>query len=163
MRARLVHALTIALLTGASAVLAQVPFGGFAHDSTQPVEVAADRLSVDQAAGSATFAGNVVVGQGALRLAADSITVFYGTDGASGDVTRMEATGNVTLTTGDEAAEAQNAVYDVAAGTVSMTGDVLLTQGGNALSGQALSIDLNNGTAAMEGRVQTILRPSTSP
>ncbi|MEM7613667.1 MAG: lipopolysaccharide transport periplasmic protein LptA [Pseudomonadota bacterium] len=147
-------------LAGAQAV---VPFGGFSHDNSQPVEIASDSLAVNQSDGTASFQGNVVVGQGSLRLAADSITVFYGGDGgATGQVTKMEAAGNVTLTNGAEAAEAEAASYDVATGKVAMTGDVLLTQGDNALSGQALAIDLNAGTAQMQGRVQTILQPAAA-
>lgn len=149
------------MLWAAVPALAQsaTPFGGLKHDSSQQVEVSADSLRVDQASGSATFSGNVVVGQGTLRLAADTITVFYG-GGEGGDtVSRLEASGNVTLTNGAEAAEAQTAVYDVGTGMVSMTGDVLLTQDGNALSGQELAIDLNAGTAEMKGRVSSILRP----
>ena len=137
-----------------------MPFGGLKHDSSQQVEVSADTLRVDQASGTATFAGNVVVGQGTLRLAADSITVFYAGEDGGGSVSRLEAAGNVTLTNGAEAAEAQTAIYDVATGMVSMTGDVLLTQDGNALAGQELAIDLNAGTAEMKGRVSTILRPT---
>ena len=70
---------------------------------------------------------------------------------------------NVTLANGSEAAEAQHAVYEVAAGTVEMEGDVLLTQGQNALSGERLNIDLNAGTARLEGQVQTIFVPGSRP
>lgn len=149
------------LLWAAAPALAQsaTPFGGLKHDSSQQVEVSADSLRVDQASGSATFSGNVVVGQGTLRLAADTITVFYGGGDGRDTVSRLEASGNVTLTNGAEAAEARTAVYDVGTGMVSMTGDVLLTQDGNALSGQELAIDLNEGTAEMKGRVSSILRP----
>ena len=73
----------------------------------------------------------------------------------------MVANGNVTLSNGTEAAEAEQAVYEVAAGTVDMQGDVLLTQGRNALSSQKLHIDLDAGTAQLEGRVQTIFTPGT--
>ena len=154
---------TLILLAPAIALAqAALPFGGFSHDASQPVEIAADSLSVNQAEGNAVFKGNVVVGQGTLRLAADRITVFYGVGGQStGEVTRMEAEGNVTLTNGAEAAEAARASYDVASGVVAMAGDVLLTQGSNALSGQDLRIDLATGTAEMQGRVQSILRPQS--
>ena len=82
------------------------------HDATQPVEITADRLDLDQAAGSAVFTGTVKVGQGTLRLAADRVEVFYADSAASGTgrVQRMVANGNVTLTNGTEAAEAEHAV-----------------------------------------------------
>lgn len=78
-----------------------------------------------------------------------------------GGIDHMIATGNVTLTTGAEAAEAEKASYVVATGIVEMEGDVLLTQGPNALSGEKLYIDLNAGTGRMAGRVKTIFTPQS--
>lgn len=141
---------------------AQVPFGDVQHDAALPVEITADALALDQAAGTAVFTGGVKVGQGGLRLSADRIEVFYAGDGdASGEVSRMEATGNVTLSNGAEAAEARTAVYDVASGVIEMEGDVLLTQNANALSSEKMLIDLTTGTGTLQGRVQTIFVPGT--
>ena len=153
------------MLPGLAFAQAEVPFGGLEHDASLPVEITSDRLDLDQAAGTAVFTGQVKVGQGTLRLAADRVEVFY--DAASteptGKVERMVATGNVTLANGTEAAEADHAVYEVASGTIAMDGNVLLTQGQNALSSQKLDIDLNKGTGRLEGRVQTIFVPGTQP
>jgi lipopolysaccharide export system protein LptA len=71
----------------------------------------------------------------------------------------MQASGNVTLSNGSEAAESERATYEVAGGVIEMEGDVLLTQGENALSSQSLRIDLNDGTGLLQGRVQTIFQP----
>ncbi len=139
-----------------------IPFGtGVEHDPGQPVEISSDSLSVDQAAGTAHFRGAVVVGQGELRLAADEVEVLYaeGETPGGGAVERIRATGAVTVTNGAEAAEAEEAVYRVATGTIEMTGDVVLTQGRNAISGDRLTIDLEGNVANMEGRVQTIVVP----
>ena len=38
-----------ALLSGSAAVAADGPFGGFRHDETQPIEIAADSLEVQEA------------------------------------------------------------------------------------------------------------------
>jgi lipopolysaccharide export system protein LptA len=165
MRAPTLAALT--LLGGAAAALAQggarVPFGAEEHDTSLPVEITSDALALDQAAGTAVFTGTVKVGQGALRLAADRLEVFYVEDEAGeGGIERMLASGNVTLTNGSEAAEAAEASYVVATGVVEMDGEVLLTQGPNALSGERLRIDLVAGTGLMEGRVQTIFTPGSA-
>jgi lipopolysaccharide export system protein LptA len=167
------------LILAATAVAAQqgatVPFGDVEHDPSQPVEITSDALALDQTAGTAIFTGAVKVGQGALRLAADRVEVFYAAAppkdvggaapaaGAAGQIERLVATGAVTLSNGAEAAEAARASYVVASGVVEMEGDVLLTQGANALSGQKLRIDLNAGTAVVEGRVQTIFTPNQAP
>lgn len=162
MRAVGLAAVIVAALAPA-AVGQQVPFGA-SHDASQPVEITSDRLDLDQSAGTAVFTGGVKVGQGALRLAADRLEVSYDEGGgAAGTVRRMVATGNVTLSNGEEAAEADRATYDVASGRVEMEGNVLLTQGANALSSQRLSIDLDAGTGQLEGRVQTIFVPGSRP
>jgi lipopolysaccharide export system protein LptA len=157
-----------ALLLAPGLVLAQgaeVPFGGLSHDASLPVEITADTLELDQAAGTALFTGTVKVGQGTLRMAADRMEVFYAGEPGSGTgaIERMQADGNVTLSNGTEAAESARATYEVATGIIEMEGDVLLTQGANALSSERLRIDLNAGKGALEGRVRTIFVPSSGP
>jgi len=134
----------------------EVAFGGLKQDTTLPVEVTADSFKVEQVKGMAEFAGNVLIGQGELRLSADTVQVEY-TEG--GNIQRMNANGNVVFVNGSEAAEAQTAVYTIDDGTIVMTGNVVLTQGNNAMSGQRLDIDLVSGTGVMQGRVTTIFQP----
>lgn len=143
----------LALAQGAS-----VAFGGLKQDTTLPVEVSADQLTVNQADGTAVFVGNVLVGQGEMRLSAGRVKVEYTSDGSG--ISRLFASEGVTLINATDAAESQEAVYTIDSGNVVMTGEVLLTQGGNALSGQKLVIDLKAGTGVMEGRVQTVFQPS---
>ena len=140
---------------------ATVAFGGIKSDTSQPVEVTADQLSVNQTDGTATFTGNVVVIQGDLRLGATTVRVEYATDDRT-RVERIVASGGVTLVSAAEAAEAKDAVYTVANGQVVMTGDVLLTQNGGTIAGQKLSVDLKTGTGQMDGRVRTIISPKGS-
>ena len=139
---------------------ATVAFGGLQHDASLPVEVTADSLEIDQAKGTAVFAGNVLVGQGEMRLSADQVLAEYATqsNGQTGRISKMTASGNVVLVNGAEAAEAQRAVYTIDSASIIMSGAVLLTQGENALSGERLVVDLNTGTGRMEGRVKTIFQ-----
>lgn len=136
---------------------ASVAFGGLKQDTSLPVEVSSDQLSVNQADGTAIFTGNVLVSQGEMRLSAGQVKVEYTADGSG--ISKMFASEGVTLINATDAAEAREAVYTIASGDVVMTGDVLLTQGNNALSGQKLVIDLKAGTGVMEGRVQTVFQP----
>ena len=142
----------------ASAQGAAVTFGGIRADSSLPVEVTADQLSVSQTDGTATFTGNVLIGQGDMRLSAAQVLVEYGSEDRT-RIERLHAKGGVTLVSGSEAAEANEAIYTVTTGEVIMTGSVLLTQGGNTLSGERLVVDLATGTGQMEGRVKTVLQP----
>lgn len=153
----LVAAGSLALLAGAGGAQGtNITFGGIKQDTSLPVEVTADSLSVDQKSGSATFSGNVLIGQGEMRLSAARVLVVYAEDQSR--IKRMEARGGVTLVNGQEAAEADAADYDIDAGTIVMTGNVLLTQGASALSAGKMTVDLETGQARMSGRVKTILQ-----
>ncbi len=158
------------------------PFGSFKHDSTQPIEITSDSLSVNQAEQVATFSGAVVAGQGTLRLTATEMRIFYDGDPAAtpggaatpdegnpqtgnpqtGSIRLMRATGNVILTNGAEAAQGDWAEYDVSKGVITMGGAVILTQGANAISGTSLWIDLNAGVGEIKGRVRTIFQPAAT-
>lgn len=138
-----------------------VGLGGLSADPSAPVEVTAETLSVDQSTGEATFSGNVVIGQGGLRLAAAEVTVLYSE--ATGEIARMQAAGGVTFVTETEAAEAEAADYDLESGLLTLTGNVLLTQGANALSSDRMVVDLGAGTARMEGGVRTIFGGQQAP
>lgn len=156
-------AAALIIATGCSAFAAG-PFGGFRHDSTQPIEIASDSLEVQEAIQLAIFTGNVVAGQGTMRLTADKLNVTYGDGGAgSGQIRNIEAEGNVFIANEAETATGDRAEYNVASGMIHMTGDVTLTQGGNVVKGQELTIDLNSGQGRVEGgggRVRSVFTPA---
>ncbi len=165
-------AVTAAGVTAPAAAQQKGPFGGFKHDSSAPIEIVADVLEVRQAENLAIFSGDVVAGQGTLRLTSDLLTVTYAaeesdtgsdtnTSAGTGAIQHMRAEGNVFLSNGDETAQGAWAEYDVASGMIRMGGDVVLTQGDNAISGESLVIDLDAGTGRIEGgRVKTIFAPA---
>lgn len=144
------------LLAGPALAQTNINLGGITTDPSAPVEVAADSLSVDQDSGTAIFEGNVVIGQGNLRIAAGRAQVVY--NATTGDIARFEASGGVTFTSDTEAAEAQSASYNLEDGTLVLTGEVLLTQGASALSADRMTIDVTSGNAQMDGRVRTVFQ-----
>ncbi len=143
-----------------SAQSASVAFGALEQDTSLPVEVTADNLSVDNASGTAVFTGNVLISQGEMTLSAGKVQVIY--RAADQGIAKLEATGGVVLVAGEDAAESQRADYDIDAGTLVMSGDVLMTQGASALSAQEMTVNLTSGTAQMSGRVKTILQPGSA-
>ncbi len=172
---QLIALAALVVAAGAAAPAAaqnQGPFGSFKHDSTAPIEIVADSLEVRQAENLAIFSGEVVAGQGTLRLTTDLLTVTYaaeesdtGTDTNSrvgtGEIQHMRADGNVFLSNGAETAQGAWAEYDLASGMMRMGGKVVLTQGDNAISGESLVIDLNAGTGRIEGgRVKSVFTPA---
>ncbi|KQB96609.1 organic solvent tolerance protein OstA [Loktanella sp. 1ANDIMAR09] len=144
------------LLPLAAHAQTNINLGGMEVDTSAAVEVTADSLSIDQANGSAVFDGNVMIVQGDLRLTAGRVEVIYGAN--TSEIARLLASGGVTFVTADEAAEAQQADYDITSGLLVMTGDVLLTQGPSAISAGQMTINVTDGTATMEGRVRTVLQ-----
>ncbi|MDE4134330.1 LptA/OstA family protein [Phaeobacter sp. QD34_3] len=144
----------------ASAQSGTIAFGAVKTDPKEQVEVTADALAVNQADGSAEFSGNVLIIQGVMRLSADRVLVIYKTDAAGKrGIDQLEATGNVLLVSGPDAAEAERAKYTIDSGTIVMSGNVLLSQGDSTLTSNRMEVNLTTGTASMAGRVKTILNP----
>ncbi len=135
----------------------QVAFGNTQQDSSLPVEVTAETLDVNQADNTAVFTGNVVIGQGEMRLSAPRVLVVYKADQSG--IQRLEARGGVTIVSGQDAAEGREADYNIDDGLIELRGDVLLVQGPQALTSDKMFVDTRAGTARMTGRVKTVLQP----
>lgn len=131
---------------------------GLTADPTQPIEVEADQLSVDQTTGVAVFSGNVRIKQGELRVTAPKATLTYNEDRTEIQTVHLE--GGVTLTNGVEVVQGQDAVYTVPDGMVVVTGDVVVTQGPSTIAGPRLTYNLEAGSGVMDGgRVQSVFVP----
>lgn len=149
--------LAVAPLAPAAAQEASISFGLLSQDTSLPVNIKADSFSVNNADGSAQFSGNVLVGQGPMRLATSELRVEYAPDSRA--IRKLIATGGVTLASGKDAAESHEAEYTIDSGLVVMKGDVLLSQGPSVLSGDKLTINLKNGSGVMSGGVSTTFVP----
>ena len=135
-------------------------------DTDQPIEINADSLEVQQDNSLAIFTGNVDAVQGRIRLRADRLTVWYrsGGDGSAdveGTISRIEATGQVFVSSPEETAQGDNGVYDVQRKQIVLTGKVVLTRGENVVRGQKLVMNMETGLSEMKGgRVQGVFVPS---
>jgi lipopolysaccharide export system protein LptA len=150
------------VLTGtAAAVMAQstqMAFGDMQRDRSAPVEITAEALSIEQSDGTAVYEGDVLIRQGTMRLSAARVLVVFIADGQR--IERLEAEGGVTLVSGEEAAEAARADYNIDAGIITLLGDVLVTRGANAIAAERMVVDLGTGTAQMSGEVRTLFQPA---
>jgi lipopolysaccharide export system protein LptA len=155
--------ISVVLCLVAASAMAQgtgVALGGFGYDRAQPVEITADSLDVSQTDGTAIFEGNVIIGQGDMRLSAGKVVVEYGeTAEGKTEISRLLASGGVTLVSAEEEAEAQNAVYSVDDGSVTLSGQVLVTQGQMVIGGDRMVVNLETGDGSVEGNVRTLLNP----
>ena len=116
-----------------------------AQDATrQPVQYGAD--SGEYTPDGFALRGRAEVTQGTNRIRADAIRGFT----TNGQLTRVEASGNVYFVTPDQSMRGNNAVYNLNDGSVVVTGDVILTQGQNVLSGGRLVYNVRTETARIE-------------
>lgn len=157
---RFFTALAFFALIGPGMAHAQAaPFGVAQPDGKLPVEVTSDSLTVKDDENTAIFTGNVIIGQGEMRLTAPRVVVTYLPDQSG--IERAHAEGGVTLVSGGDAAEGREADYVLNDGVIVMTGDVLLTRDNNAVTGDRIVVDTRAGTAHVTGRVKTVLNPKT--
>jgi lipopolysaccharide export system protein LptA len=120
------------------------------HDSNAPVNVAADRIEVQDRADRAILSGNVVVRQGELTLTAPRLTIAY-SNGSGVQLRRIDATGGVTVKSPSETARGNVGIYDTEARIITLIGAVSLVQKDAKVNGGRLTIDLDSGRAVMDG------------
>ena len=152
----LIAAALVTALLGAGFAQAQNGVSALkGHDSRAPIDVDAARLEAQDRADRAVFSGNVVIRQGSLTLRTARLTVAYAnTNGL--DVTRIDASGGVVITSPSETARGDFAVYDLNAGLITMVGNVRLERNGSFLNGGRLTLNLENGRAVMDGGLRGV-------
>jgi lipopolysaccharide export system protein LptA len=150
----------LALVLTAGTAAAQGLPGG---NSSEPVDIVADSLVVEQEKQIATFTGNVEAIQGEMTLTSDLLRVFYAdTGGEAADaaaaspaettsIRRIEAEGKVKIFNPTDTAEGDSGVYDVPAQTMQLTGNVVLTRAGNVIKGETLDMDLRTNVSTVRG------------
>lgn len=150
----------------------------------QPIEISADQLEVQQEKNLAIFRGRVEAIQGTMRLKSDELHVFYSgnnnsdtepaappsagaaTPGQGQSIKKIDARGNVFVSSPKETAKGNDGTYDVVGRKIVLTGAVVLTQGQSVIRGQRLTMNLATGKSVVDssaqaggGRVQGIFVP----
>lgn len=140
-----------------AASIAAFSFGSLASaqaiagfNSNQPVQYAADRIELQDRQNRVVLSGDVVITQGDLRLTAARTTVAY-SDTGSLRIQRIDATGGVTVTRGNETARGAAGIYDFGRRVIVLSGGVALRRGTDTLNGGRLTIDLNTGLSSVDG------------
>jgi lipopolysaccharide export system protein LptA len=149
------------LRTGAIALaLAALPAIGDTQSivAGQPIMWGADEGTVTPTAIS--LRGRAELTQGDNRIRADRVEGSI----SNGDLTRVEAVGNVYFVTPDQTVRGDRAVYTPATDTIVLSGDVILTQGDNVMTGGRLTYNTRTESAQMDGagqngRVQGVFYP----
>ena len=143
--------LVLPALAGAAAlspVLGQSALKG--HNSDAPVDVAADRIEVQDRADRAVLSGNVVVRQADLTMTSARLTVAYSSAGGI-QIERLDASGGVTVKSPSETARGRFAIYDLQKRIITLIGGVTLIRGASHVNGGRLVLDLDTGHAVLDG------------
>jgi lipopolysaccharide export system protein LptA len=135
--------------------LMALPLRGAEKVST-PVEVEANEMEVIDADKQAIFRGKVNAVRGSQNIRSDVMTVFYADvkqpDGTSkSQASKLDATGNVTITTSKQVITGEWAKMDILANTLLVGGRVKLVEGKTTLQGEKLTVDLNTERTLMSG------------
>lgn len=140
-------------------------------DQDKPIYLEADRAQLDQRTGISVYQGNVVITQGSMRLAADTVTINM-QDGA---FQHLDAVGNPASFRYKPAEDkeeirgtSKRIEYDVAADLVVMTTDAKVTRARDVFTGERIEYDLSKDLVKAKGtgreRVQITIQPkSTTP
>ena len=141
-------------------------FAGFQARSNDPVEVDAASLEIFEEGDQrvSVFSGGVEVRRGDTLIKAAKITLYSNLDASSPEgFTRIEATGNVFIRSGQQTVTGKTAVVDMATRTITISGDVVLAQGNNVITGSRLVVNLATGRARVEqnqgGRIRGVFSP----
>jgi lipopolysaccharide export system protein LptA len=112
--------------------------------------------------------GDAVATQGTREIRADALTAFFEPkrDGTL-EVVRMDAVGNVVITTPREVARGDEGVYNVKKGIATLSGDVRITRGETQLNGSIAEVNfktgisrlLSSGTSKSGRRVKGLFSP----
>jgi lipopolysaccharide export system protein LptA len=135
--------------------LMALPLRGAEKVST-PVEVEANEMEIIDADKQAIFRGKVNAVRGSQNIQSDVMTVFYADvkqpDGTSkSQASKLDAKGNVTITTRKQVITGEWAKMDILANTLLVGGRVKLVEGKTTLQGEKLTVDLTTERTLMSG------------
>jgi lipopolysaccharide export system protein LptA len=179
------------VVVAALPAMAQIGLGA-RQNSNEPIDISSDTLEVQQDKQLAIFRGKVDVIQGDTRLRSDELFVHYRDRNAQGaapaggaqrpaarpapqstaagpdssSITKIEAKGNVFVSTPKERAQGDFGVYDVDKKTVTLTGNVLLTSDDSTLRCARAVMYQDTGRSTCDPaagqRVRGVIMPNSS-
>ncbi len=130
--------------------------GDAGSKSRAAVDISADSMELKEKQRKAIFIGNVDAKRGKVKLKADKLIVDYvevkrKNGSKKTEVRFLNASGNVTIISGNQTITSRRARMDVKANKAVITGSVTVLQGKTKLNGEKLFLNLTTGQSRMEG------------
>ena len=130
-------------------------------EKDQPIQIVSDRLDAYNEKRMVVFSGNAVATQGTRIIRAERLTLYYREDRkaagrstagieGTGNLERVEAKGNVTITEGERVVTGDEAVFEQDAQKITMTGSAVLREGANIVRGDRIVVFLNENRGVVE-------------
>lgn len=125
----------------ASIIMLFLASWAFSQEKTSPVKgtivITSEKLSADNKARTALFEGSVVAKTGEMTLYSDRMLVYYSDQ--TGNVTRIDAEGNVKLVKKDLVVTSHMAQYFADTDKVIFTGEPTAVEKGNIVTGTKMT------------------------
>jgi len=123
-------------------------------EKESPIQIVSDRMEAYNEKRMVIFSGNAVATQGSRVIRAERLTLYYREDrktaGSSpagvegtGNLERVEAKGNVTITEGERVVTGDEALFEQDTQKITMTGSAVLREGANSIRGDRIIVFLN--------------------
>jgi lipopolysaccharide export system protein LptA len=116
----------------------------------QPVEITADKFTVDETTREAVFDGNVVVIHPTVTVWAPKVVAAYG-EGGTTDIESFIASGGVRLLTSEQDATGDQAVFTPGDQLLRLTGNVRVTQPSGTVDASELVVNLETNVSTFTG------------
>ncbi len=94
--------------------------------------------------------GNAVASQNKRNIRADILSIYFDNDKQGNlKAKRIDAAGNVKITTPEEVIRGDKGVYNLMEGLATLSGNVKITRGENQLNGAVAEVNLNTGISRL--------------
>lgn len=132
-------------------------------DKSQPIQIQSDRLDAYQEKKLVIFSGHAVATQGDKTIKADRLLIYHKDKaaaleksnkmdmGAAGDLERIEAQGQVTVTQINRVVTGDLAVFYQDSQKIVMTGNAVMHEGKNIVRGEKITVFLDEDRGVIEG------------
>ncbi|MGD1152769.1 MAG: LptA/OstA family protein [Syntrophales bacterium] len=152
-------------------------------DKDQPIQIVSDRLDAYNEKKLVVFSGHAVATQGDKIIKADRLFLYYKKDpqkdpqkdprvpekagtqdtGSAGDLEKIEAKGNVTITQGERIVTGNDAIFYQDTQQIIMLGNAVMREGRNVIHGDRIVVFLDEDRGVVESVEKSRVRATIYP